>query len=210
MGREAAKKVIVDSARGWPAQHYSLFTYYSRLIAKVIPVRLCDPWGMGEQPKGERSLGVPTLLGGDMALAWHAPGGPPRPPYHWRRLLLRGRAPEQSSGTPSSGTPDLSRRGGVREQPMGERSLRVPTLLGGDVALACHAPGGPPRPAYQWYRLLLRDRAPEQSSGTPSRGISGGTFTRGVHVAWWRCGFRMARSWGSPTPSVPVVPPFAS
>ena len=27
------------------------------------------------------SLGVPTLLGGDVALAWHAPGGVLRPPF---------------------------------------------------------------------------------------------------------------------------------
>ena len=57
------------------------------------------------------SLGVSTLLGGDEALAWHAPGGFLRPPYQWRRLSLRARAPEQHSGTPLRARPrELSRR----------------------------------------------------------------------------------------------------
>ena len=43
------------------------------------------------------SLRVSTLLGGDEALAWHAPGGVLRPPYQWRRLSLRARIPEQHS-----------------------------------------------------------------------------------------------------------------
>ena len=50
---------------------------------------------------GGCSRRLPTLLDGDAALAWHAPGGLPRPPYQWRRLPLRARAPEQHSGTPS-------------------------------------------------------------------------------------------------------------
>ena len=37
----------------------------------------------------------------DVALAWHAPSGSPRPPYQCRRLSLRARAPEQHYDTPS-------------------------------------------------------------------------------------------------------------
>ena len=56
---------------------------------------------------------------------------------------------------------------------MGRCSLGVPTWRGGDEALAQHAPGGLPRRPYQWRRLSLRARAPEQHSTTPSRS----TFT---------------------------------
>ena len=33
-----------------------------------------------------------------------------------------------------------------------------------------------------------------------ARASDAGTLTRGAHVAWWRHGFSMARSWGLPTP----------
>ena len=124
---------------------------------------------------GERSLGVPTLLGGDEALAWHAPGGVLRPPYLWRRLSFRARAPEQHSGTPSKAISVHARFEPCEaccEQAMGARSLGAPTWLGEGVALAWHAPGGVTPPAYQWRRLSLRARAHEQHSGTPSRAIS--------------------------------------
>ena len=63
-----------------------------------------EPWeAAGEQPMGGCSLGAPTWLGEAVALAWHAPGGALPPPYQWRRLSLRARAPEQHSGTPSRG-----------------------------------------------------------------------------------------------------------
>ena len=115
------------------------------------------------------------MLDGDEALAWHAPRGPLHPPYQWCRRPLRARAPEQPSGTPSRG---ISTHGrfepweAVGEQPMGERSLGAATMLGGDEAWAWRAPRGLLRPAYQWRCLSLRARAPEQPSGTPSRGIS--------------------------------------
>ena len=40
---------------------------------------------------GGCSLGVPTWLADDAALAWHAPGCPPRRPYQWCCLSLRAR-----------------------------------------------------------------------------------------------------------------------
>ena len=61
---------------------------------------------------------------------------------------------------------------------MGARSLGAPTWLAEAVALAWHAPGGALPPSYQWRRLSLRDRAPEQHSGTPSRAESVGTKRR--------------------------------
>ena len=67
------------------------------------------------------------VLGGDSALAWRAPGGPSRPPYQWRRLSLRARAPEQSSGTPSRGIST-----GVLR-----RSLRSSTVTA--LTSGCHA-----------------------------------------------------------------------
>ena len=67
---------------------------------------------------------------------------------------------------------------------MGGCSLWVPTLLGGDVALAWHAPGGALRRPYQRHHLSLRP---------------------GGCVAWGGCGFGMARYWGRATTSVPVA-----
>ena len=66
---------------------------------------------------------------------------------------------------------------------MGARSLGAPTWLAEAVALAWHAPGGALPPPYQWHRLSLRARAPEQHSGTPSMAISVGTLTRCAHGA---------------------------
>ena len=186
------------------------------------PLRTCY---MGEQAMVGCSLGVPTWLGDDAAVAWHAPGGPPCRPYQWRCLSLRDRAPEQHSDTPSRAISTHARFEpweAMGEQAMGRCSLGVPTWLADDAALAWHAPGGRPRRPYQWRCLSLRDRAPEQHSDTPSRAIStyavggrgrasdGGMLTRGAHVAWRRCGCGMARSWGSPMSPVPVALPFPS
>ena len=44
-----------------------------------------------------------TWLADAVALAWHALGGPPRPPCQWRRLSLRAQPPEQHSGTRDRG-----------------------------------------------------------------------------------------------------------
>ena len=56
-----------------------------------------------EQAIGARSLWARAWRGDDAAVTWPAPGGRPRTTYQRRRLSLRARAPEQHSGTPSSG-----------------------------------------------------------------------------------------------------------
>ena len=48
------------------------------------------------------------------------------------------------------------------------------------------------------------------SIGGRKRAIDVGMLTRSAHVAWRRCGFGIARSWGCPTPSLPLASPFPS
>ena len=99
----------------------------------------CEPLEtVREQATRGCSLGVPTWLGGDLALAWCAPGRPARRPYQWRRHFLCAQAPEQRSSTPS--TPDLS-RGRPRE-----------SKRWGEVHSGC--PCGVVRP-FPWHDTLL-------------------------------------------------------
>ena len=79
------------------------------------------------------SLRVPTWLADDAALAWHAPGGPLRAPYQWRRRIVRARAPEQHSAArlqeASPRTPDLSRVRPVVSQRWGDAHPGCPRGL---------------------------------------------------------------------------------
>ena len=89
------------------------------------------PWeAVSEQPMGRCSLGARTSLAEAVALAWHASGGVQPPAYQLRRLLLRARAPEQHSSTPSREaaprTPDLSRGRPCESNQWGEAHLRCP------------------------------------------------------------------------------------
>ena len=113
-----------------------------------------EPWeAVGEQPMGERSRRAALLLGGDKALVWRAPGGLLRPAYQWRRLSLRDKAPERPSDTTSTHG-RFEPWEAVGEQPMGERSRRAATLLGGDGALACHAARASLRPTSRTSAVL--------------------------------------------------------
>jgi hypothetical protein len=102
----------------------------------------------------------------------------PREPIGCRRTIARARDVRQCKGSRSGG-----------------RSGRLWTALAPSLSISR-------RPQHARVpSSVSRHRSPRTAD---LRATDGGMLTWGAYVAWLRCGFGVARSWGFPTPCVPT------